>query len=337
MKQHKGMKMRIDSSAFYSIPTGVRSSDTNNNGCGLIAVLPSVATVTIVGLNRKFIDAIIQQMVRSMSKNKIINEIIDQSVHFIIFDSTKFEHQIVLLECRLKLVSDITFSFDKYHNFNHVYTFTTCRKRSKMIINQIKRYKNIIARSSSIIKNITDIYSYRYQIIDLLIVCYVFHVYIIYLHIIKLYKNYFLLGIKLFSIGHTIYTYNFILIGPEATCNAFNFCLLLIVEMMQTRISSIQTAALIKKIIQRVVCFRCHKVIRLVSIIGTLVKTARTAQHCHFSVCCFLFCTTAQTPQTTMNKMINLFFCNDLNICFFDFMMNQYMLIYVFDVLLHLK
>lgn len=154
--------------------------------------------------------------------------------------------------CALKIVFGIIFSIkllDKNHSLKYFEKFRKTIHRSKMqhmhsvsILVAITYYA-INTMNEIIIQSTANTYNHYHDIIDLIIEYYVFQIHVKYLHTttaIKFY-NYCFLCIKCLCLTHTIYVkYNFMLIVIARIGSTFNFYLLSLIKMVQTRIKTIK-------------------------------------------------------------------------------------------------
>ena len=201
-----------------------------------------------------------------ISINGIIDETSDAGVNGIFVYGSKLKNKtcLFLLELKIGFVIVEIELFDNYNccYFKHFYTFIKDEQRSKIkpnrcVLNAVTRYRNTIG---SIIQGIIDICTnqYHYDIIYVLILCYLFRIHWKYLLSIKFLENYSSLYIE--YLKHRIYSkYNFILIVIEAMRSTFCFLL-----MVQTRIipniklpSRAQTSALIKTYVIKKYGYNC--------------------------------------------------------------------------------
>ena len=154
-----------------------------------------------------------------ISTNKITNETIDKSVDCLINHYNKLENERFWFVFRLKIIFRIIVLielYDEKYYFKWFYTDSNNRQRLCFLM-ITKCYRSIIAMNSSIIQSITDIYKCCYYIINFSIVCYVFQFQVKYLRCTTYIKH------------------DFIVIVLSMICNLFNDCVLLIVEIIQTK------------------------------------------------------------------------------------------------------
>ena len=156
----------------------------------------------------------------------------------------------------------IWYNFFNSKLLNKHYYFRYCSISNKNTNSKINKKTNylwsncscviLIAMNNTAIKSVSNIYSYFYDIIHLIVYC-ILQMYLRHSHTFKFAKSYFLWCIEYLVLIHTIYIkYDLILIviaientQNEIISNAYNFYSLLIVLMIQTM-----------NILVKIVCFR---------------------------------------------------------------------------------
>ena len=210
-----------------------------------------------------------------LSTNKISNEVIDKSVDCLIIDYNKLENKILLFVFRLKIIFGIIVLIE-LHDENYYsrlfYTYSNNRQRICFLM-ATKCYRNMIAVNNSIIQSITDIYKCCYK-----------------LSICPLYAMYFIFRSSI----HDTQLVS-IMIFFATRCNPFNFCALLIAQIIQTRTrkrvkisSRAQTVALKKTSMMKKHEFYSHYNNILVKIISCSCATYTNENTVIFrdSACC---------------------------------------------------